>query len=374
MTTTITLYRVTHGNKNVLLAKFPYDKRIYSAFINSQLGFWDKFQRGMIISDRLEVLQEVKELMKGIAVVNDSALYSTTILKKKLSAPSLEKLNEDLQRKIEHFNSYLRQQRYSENTIKSYADCLAAFFRYFKSKSVESYCSDDLILFNREYIIKYNYSISYQKQVINAVKLFFQLFPSNSFIVDLVERPRNEKKLPVVLSLKEVETLINSIINLKHKTMIMMIYSCGLRRGELLSLTIKDVDSERMLVHIKQSKGKKDRMVPLSETMLRNLRSYAKVYKPNELLFTGQFGGKYSGTSLQAILKSALKRSKITKSVTLHTLRHSFATHLLESGVNLRCIQEVLGHSSPKTSQIYTHVSSEDLKNIISPLEKLSLI
>jgi len=206
------------------------------------------------------------------------------------------------------------------------------------------------------------------------VKLFFQLFPSESFKVEQIERPRGERKLPIVLSLKEVEQLINNIVNLKHKTMVMLIYSCGLRRGELLSLKIQDIDSKRMLVHIKQAKGKKDRMVPLSETMLTNLRSYAKVYRPNEYLFTGQFGGMYSGTSLQAVLRSALKRAKIIKPVTLHTLRHSYATHLLESGVNLRYIQEVLGHSSPKTTQIYTHVSSEDFKKIISPLEKLSLI
>jgi integrase/recombinase XerD len=222
--------------------------------------------------------------------------------------------------------------------------------------------------------LKYNYSVSYQKQVVNAVKLFFQLFPSTVFNIDLIERPRNEKRLPIVLSLKEVESLLNCIVNLKHKTMIMMIYSCGLRRGELLSLRTSDIDSERMLVHIKQGKGKKDRMVPLSETMLTNLRAYATAYRPNDLIFTGQFGGKYSGTSLQAILRSALKRSKIIKPVTLHTLRHSYATHLLESGVNLRYIQVVLGHSSPKTTQIYTHVSSEDFKKIISPLEKLNLI
>ena len=222
--------------------------------------------------------------------------------------------------------------------------------------------------------MKYNYSISYQKQVINAVKLFFQVNPSNSFSIEELERPKELKTLPVVLSLNEVEKLINSIINLKHKTIIMMIYSCGLRRGELQSMKINDIDSDRMIIHIKQAKGKKDRIVPLSSTMLKQLRTYARAYKPNELLFTGKSGGKYSGTSLQAILRKALQKAQIIKPVTLHTLRHSYATHLLESGVNLRYIQDVLGHSSPKTTQIYTHVSTEDFGKIVSPLEKLSLL
>lgn len=374
MTPTISLYRVTHSNQNVLLAKFPYDKRIYSTILNSKLGFWDKYQRGMILKNYPGIIDDFKELMKGIAIVDESKLFSTSDIKRKLNAPTLINLNKDLTSKIKHFKAYLQQQRYSDNTIKSYADCLGSFFRFFNNKSVELYNPDDLIQFNNEYILKYNYSVSYQKQVINAVKLFFQLFPSTVFNVEQIQRPRNEKRLPIVLSLKEVESLLNCIVNIKHKTMIMMIYSCGLRRGELISLKIKDIDSDRMLVHIKQAKGKKDRMVPLSETMLSNLRNYVKVYRPDDILFTGQFGGEYSGTSLQAILRSALKKSKIIKPVTLHTLRHSYATHLLESGINLRYIQEVLGHSSPKTTQIYTHVSSEDYKKITNPLEKLSLI
>lgn len=265
--------------------------------------------------------------MQGIATIDDRNLFSTTIIKKKLNAPKLIALSEELKLSINQFKSYLKRQRYSDNTINSYSDCLGTFFRFFENKSIDSYSSEDVSRFNTEHILKYNYSISYQKQVINAVKLFFQLTPSNNFSVEELERPKELKTLPVVLSLNEVEKLINSIINLKHKTMIMMIYSSGLRRGELQSMKVNDIDSDRMIIHIKQAKGKK-----------------------------------------------ALQKAKIIKPVTLHTLRHSYATHLLESGVNLRYIQDVLGHSSPKTTQIYTHVSTEDFSKIISPLEKLSLI
>ncbi len=374
MTPTITLYRITNDGRNVLLAKFIYNKQIYSAFLNSRIAYWDKFHSGMILSSDDKTIQRLKTTMQGIATIDDRNLFSTTIIKKKLNAPKLNPLSSELEFSINQFKSYLKRQRYSDNTINSYSDCLGTFFRFFENKSIDSYSSEDVSRFNTDHILKYNYSISYQKQIINAVKLFFQLTPSNNFIVEELERPKELKTLPVVLSLNEVENLINSIINLKHKTMIMMIYSCGLRRGELQSMKVNDIDSDRMIIHIKQAKGKKDRIVPLSPTMLNQLRSYAKAYRPNDYLFTGKAGGKYSGTSLQSILKKALQKAKIIKPVTLHTLRHSYATHLLESGVNLRYIQDVLGHSSPKTTQIYTHVSTEDFSKIISPLEKLSLI
>ncbi|MCH2231950.1 MAG: site-specific integrase [Crocinitomicaceae bacterium] len=374
MTPTITLYRITSDGRNVLLAKFTYNKQIYSAFLNSRIAYWDKFHFGMIMASDERTISRLKKIMTGLAVIDDRNLFSTTVIKEKLNAPKLKALSEDQKSTINNFKTYLKRQRYSDNTIKTYAECLGTFFRFFENKSIDLYTNEDLSEFNTEYILKYNYSISYQKQVINAVKLFFQVNPSNSFSIEELERPKELKTLPVVLSLNEVEKLINSIINLKHKTIIMMIYSCGLRRGELQSMKINDIDSDRMIIHIKQAKGKKDRIVPLSSTMLKQLRTYARAYKPNELLFTGKSGGKYSGTSLQAILRKALQKAQIIKPVTLHTLRHSYATHLLESGVNLRYIQDVLGHSSPKTTQIYTHVSTEDFGKIVSPLEKLSLL
>jgi len=155
--------------------------------------------------------------------------------------------------------------------------------------------------------------------------------------------------------------------------MLTLIYSCGLRSGELLNLNVRDIDSSRMIIHIHQAKGKKDRMVPLAPSALAMLRKYYIEHKPSGLLFTGADGGKYSHTSLQKVLKKALSLAKVHKQCTLHTLRHSYATHLLESGVNLRFIQELLGHNSPKTTQIYTHVSSEESRKVTSPLEKLDI-
>lgn len=374
MYSTITLFRVTHGYRPMLLLKFNYNVRIYAKIKNSGFAYWNNFHNGFLVEDSPEMLEKLKSFFNGAAILDCRRLYATTAPKEKVQAPPLPKLSDTNSHYLKQFKDYMEQSRYSENTIKTYTDCLGSFFRFHNNKPLETYTPKDMIDYNSGYIIKYAYSVSFQKQVINAVKLFFQVFPESSMDITQIERPLSQRKLPIVFNLKEVEDLLNSVVNLKHKTMLTLIYSCGLRRGELLSLRVRDIDSERMLIHIKSGKGNKDRMVPLSETMLKLLRMYAKAYRPNDLLFTGQNGGPYSGTSLQVVFKNAMHRARIKKEATLHTLRHSYATHLLESGVNLRYIQEVLGHSSPKTTQIYTHVSSEDFKLIISPLEKLNVL
>lgn len=271
------------------------------------------------------------------------------------------------------FENYMRQRRYSENTIRSYRECLRAFLEFHPSKALSEITLQDLERFNQDYIIRNDYSPSYQNQVINALKLYFRKFHSQHFDLTLIERPKEGFKLPVVLSLEEVERLLNGTKNLKHRAMLSVIYSAGLRMGELIDLRISDIDSKRMVIHIKKAKGKKDRIVPLSESTLDLLRTYFMEYRPKEFLFNGENSLQYSRVSLQKVFRNALERAKIKKHCTLHTLRHSFATHLLEGGVNLRYIQEFLGHNSPKTTMIYTHVSSENARKIMSPIEQIKL-
>jgi integrase/recombinase XerD len=373
MNVIVKLTRITLREKRKVLVKFPYNREVYSAILNSTIGYWDHYHYGMIINDTPEAISDLKVLLSGIAVIDDRSLYATTKAYTRPKTPELPPLPLYYSDKLNRFQTLLQERRYSENTIKSYHDCLEIFFRFHQYQDISDFSNNDVHEFNNSYILKYKLSLSYQKQVTNAIKLFFKYFPVSDMQIETLERPITDRKLPIVLSLKEVETIINSVVNLKHKTILMMIYSCGLRRSEVLNLRVGDIDSERMLVHIKHGKGKKDRLVPLSVKMLEQLRAYARAYRPNDLLFTGKSGGEYSPTSLQAILRRAVNRARIKKPVTLHTLRHSYATHLLESGINLRYIQEVLGHSSPKTTQIYTHVSSEELKQIISPLEKLNI-
>ena len=270
------------------------------------------------------------------------------------------------------FKNYMNYRRYSENTIKTYSDALEVFFRFFQNKKLESLTIEDIIQFNNDYIMRKNLSSSYQNQVINAVKLFYRNRFNKTMEVEFIQRPRREKRLPNVLSKEDVKSILEAPTNLKHRAMLSLIYACGLRRSELLNLTLKDVLSDRNLLFIQQSKGKKDRVVPIGNKLIEMLRDYYKAFKPKTWLFEGQFPStKYSEKSLENVLKQSLTKTKISKKVSLHWLRHSYATHLLENGTDLRYIQELLGHSSSRTTEIYTHVSTLNLQQIRSPFDDL---
>lgn len=273
---------------------------------------------------------------------------------------------------IQKFADWLNSKRYSPNTIKTYTEALKSFLLFFKEKPVAEITNEDVICYNNQYILPNNLSSSYQNQIVNAIKLYFATVLDTKIEIDKIHRPRREKVLPNVLSKEEVKQILNAHTNLKHKTMLSLIYSCGLRRSELINLKPTDIDSKRGIVIIRQGKGKKDRIAPLSQKILQMLREYYLGYKPKLWLFEGQNAGeKYSEYSLQSVLKQALKKVGNKKPVTLHWLRHSYATHLLESGTDLRFIQELLGHNSSKTTEVYTHVSTKSLQQIKSPFDDL---
>jgi len=193
------------------------------------------------------------------------------------------------------------------------------------------------------------------------------------FVYD-VKRPRKDRKLPVVLSKEEVAKILALVDNLKHRAILMLTYSAGLRIGEVVRLKSEDIDSKRMLIHVKGSKGRKDRYTILSAKALEMLRQYWKKYKPAKWLFEGAKEGRYlSIRSVDKIFRNACNMARIKKDVSVHTLRHSFATHLLEGGTDLRYIQELLGHAHSKTTEIYTHVSTKSLGKIMSPLDTIEL-
>lgn len=285
----------------------------------------------------------------------------------------IKELLPDKWAKINQFKQWLCSKRYSENTIKTYMDALKSFLLFYNSKAVEEITNQDIITFNNEFILKNKLSASYQNQIVNAVKLFFRTTENKVMNESLIHRPKGGKVLPNVLSKLEVKAILEHTNNIKHKAMLSLLYACGLRRSELLNLKISEIDSKRKVLIIKQSKGKKDRMVPISTKLIELLRAYYKGHKPKDYLFEGQDGGRYSEKSLSSVLKRALISANIKKPVSLHWLRHSYATHLLESGTDLRYIQVLLGHSSSRTTEIYTHVSTKSIQNIISPFDNLDV-
>jgi site-specific recombinase XerD len=216
-------------------------------------------------------------------------------------------------------------------------------------------------------------SVSTQNQVINAIKAYYEKVAKQDRKTYYITRPKKPNQLPNVLSEQEVISILNAVKNVKHKAILMLVYSAGLRLGEVVNLQIKDVDSDRMQLFVKAGKGKKDRYTLLSQKALLVLRAYYKQYQPTLWLFEGQDGGQYSKRSVQNVFKHAVEKANITKRPTLHTLRHSFATHLLEKGVSLRYIQQLLGHASSKTTEIYTHITKVGMDKIDSPLDGLDI-
>ncbi|HNP33984.1 MAG TPA: site-specific integrase [Flavobacterium sp.] len=275
-------------------------------------------------------------------------------------------------RGLENFKRWLRSKRYSESTIAVYLDAAKSFLAFFNTKTLEEIENADVVHYNNDYILKKGLSPSYQNQVVSALKLFFMTVTNRKIEIENIHRPKRTKALPNVLSKEEVKLILEAHTNIKHKAMLSMIYSCGMRCSELLALRPVNIDSRRNIVFLQNAKGKKDRIVPLSPRILEMLREYYKSYKPTVYLFEGYEKGKpYDARSLQMVLKSALYKCGIGKPVTLHWLRHSYATHLMESGTDLRYIQELLGHNSSKTTEIYTHVSTKSLQQIRSPFDDL---
>jgi len=273
----------------------------------------------------------------------------------------------------ETYLAKLRELRYSQNTIDSYTYMFREFINYYADKELTDITEEEIVLYLQYLVTKRKVSTSYQNQAINAIKFYYERVMGGRRKVYLIERPREEKFLPEVLSQEEVTALLNATDNLKHKAILMTIYSGGLRVSEAVNLKIKDIDSNRMQIRVSQSKGKKDRYTLLSKKALEILRKYVSEYKPKEWLFEGLDGEEYSRRTITEILRKSVEKTGIKKHVTVHTLRHSFATHLLEAGTDLRYIQNLLGHENTKTTEIYTHITTKGFDQIKSPLDNLDI-
>jgi len=277
----------------------------------------------------------------------------------------------------EQMKKELLRRRYSNHTVKTYLSMLTHFFSYYNGNISVTGKQD--VLDYLCMLAKNGYSGSFQNQAVNAIKFLLEKVMGRERQTYYIDRPRKARRLPEVLSKKEISLILAQIENKKHFAIVSLIYSGGLRISELLNMKIKDIDSKRMLIMIRQGKGNKDRQVMLSQKMLSILREYYMFYRPKNFLFEGQLqegepenlSKPYSSQSVQKIIKRATNSAGILKHVTPHTLRHSYATHLYEAGVNLRSIQVLLGHNSSKTTEIYTHVSQVHLRDIKSPIDDI---
>jgi integrase/recombinase XerD len=268
---------------------------------------------------------------------------------------------------------YLDENRYSLRTRESYLSAVELFLRYFSPKEPMEITEDEISHFLYNHIIKLGYSSSYQNQMVSAVKIFYMTGGKGRIKPEILGRPRRSQALPKVFSKEEVSNILNAARNIKHKALLWLIYSCGLRRSEVTNIKLTDLDRDRGIIQIRESKGMVDRIVPVSGKVWEKLDEYLMAYNPRYYVFEGQTGGRYSSESVYRVFKSALMRAGIGKEVGVHSLRHSYATHLHENGLDIRYIQELLGHKSTRTTEIYTHVSRRNLVQVRSPIEDLDV-
>ena len=346
MDTKFNYYIGTHENQKVIFIQFEKDKDLIAQVKQIAGSRWSQSKKLWYVKQSESLCLRFGLLLPTVRLPSEEGLLA-----------------------IEKFKQYLKSKRYSESTIKTYSDALKSFLSFYSMKPLCAIDNEDVIAFNTDFILKNKLSSSYQNQIVNAIKLFFKIVEIRSIEIEKLHRPKRSKTLPNVLSKEEVLKIIDVTLNVKHKTLLALTYSAGLRISEALNMKPADIDSNRMLIHVKNAKGKKDRYTLLSAKVLLLLREYYSIYKPKVYLFEGQNGGQYSSRSAQVVLQEMAKKAGIKKHISLHTLRHSFATHLLESGTDLRYIQELLGHSSPKTTMIYTHVTSNSFKKIINPFD-----
>jgi len=268
---------------------------------------------------------------------------------------------------------FLDENRYSPRTRESYLAMLEFFFRYFSPKEPMEISEEEISRFLYDFIIRLGYSAAYQNQMVSAIKTYYTIAGKGKVNPEFLERPRRRRALPKVFSKEEVSNILNSSRNVKHKLLLWIMYSCGLRRSEVTNIKITDLDRERGIIHIREGKGRVDRVVPVPEKVWTKIDEYISSYNPRVYLFEGQGYGRYSVESVYNVFKQALRKAGINKEVGVHCLRHSYATHLHENGLDIRYIQELLGHKSTRTTEIYTHVSRRNLLAVRSPIEDLDL-
>ncbi|WP_424493373.1 site-specific tyrosine recombinase/integron integrase [Salinimicrobium sp. GXAS 041] len=369
----ITLKNLVIEQKKCIGLKFYTDK-VLQALVNDlpEVKWSEDYGMDYLLNSP-ENLDLVFKTFRGVAWINCNHFYSRSSFGRQQETIDVEWFRkrmpvEGKRHCPENYLSKLQLKCYAKNTVRTYVSCFENFMNYYRERSLQELDENDIRLY-LQHLIRENRSNSYLNQAINSIKFYYEVVLEMPNRFYAVERPRAEEKLPQVLAKEEVFSIIENTNNIKHRCIVSLLYSAGLRRCEILNLKPDDIDSKRMVIKIRSGKGNKDRYTILSEKLLKNLRTYYVKWKPRNLLFEGPSGHAYSAESIAKIVKEAANRAGIRKRVTPHMLRHSFATHLLESGTDLRYIQVLLGHKSTKTTEIYTHVATNIFFKIKNPLD-----
>jgi site-specific recombinase XerD len=380
---TVDVFRRFHRGSFRLFLHFGFDdelKRLVKSELN---GRWSQTHKGWYIDDTPEMINKIKAVCKGRAWYNlrdinrhldaeSLTLFRSGTAPEKQSSTAVPQSMGVNQADYDAFVRFLKSRGYSSSTIGTYSGMIARLARFYPNKLMSALDAEQIQRFLSESLYDKHVSNSYHRQMIGALKLFYRDQQEADFelIANLVY-PQKHRQLPNVISEADVLRILQVTKNLKHRLAFALLYSCGLRIGELLRLKVADIDVGRRTVFVRKSKGFKDRVVMLAESIIPLLNNYLQTYAPVAYLLNGQSKLMYSANSVRKSLDAARLEAGITKRVTPHTLRHSFATHLLEQGVDIRHIQVLLGHSKPETTMLYTYVANDRILQISSPLDHI---
>ena len=368
----IVLKKNLHNQTPVIQLLFPYDTGLTDLIRKNTGARWSQSLKSWMIPEAGFKLHDFFETFKGIAWIDYSELKENLILTTKPQSKNRDYSHRVTIKLPKGYLEKLEQKRYSESTIRTYSAYFKDFMYHFKSQLLAEISVEQINSYVHELVKSEGISASQQNQRINAIKFYYEKVEQGERRLFSIDRPRKMHLLPAVLSKQEIRLIIKNCNNLKHRCILSLIYSAGLRRSELINLKVTDIHSDRGLIRIEGAKGGKDRFSLLSTQLLEQLRDYYRQYRPRIWLFEGPVAGSpYSPTSISKILHEASWKAGIRRRVTPHMLRHSFATHLLEQGTDLRYIQELLGHGSSKTTEIYTHVSKRYIEGIKNPLDDI---
>ncbi len=364
-------------NSDFVLVELPYKAAAYNIIKTTKTRYWDKGRKCWRILNQNSIRNGLIERLQsaGIEVQIEEAVLQNVVKEGrykdvKQNHEWVLSLPKPLQTTFTAYTGALMLRQYSWHTIKNYRLALKDYCAAFNFRHPDEISPKEAQLWLTE-SVQEGASEAVFVTMICALRFYYIKMQKREDWEFHLPFPRRAEKLPNILSQQEVKAMFDAVDNLKHKTMLLLGYAAGLRVSEVVSLRLADMDSQRMVIHIKQAKGKKDRCVMLSEVLLETLRLYYKAYKPKEWLFEGQSYDHYSTRSVQKIFQRAKLKARIVKKVSFHALRHSFATHLHEAGTDIRIIQELLGHNSSKTTERYTHVSNRTIQRVKSPLDTL---
>ncbi|MBL7940723.1 MAG: tyrosine-type recombinase/integrase [Flavobacteriales bacterium] len=375
---TVILEPLSHRDGPRVALKFPHDAELIA--IAQALGArWSRTHRVWHLPPGPKTVPQVFAAYKGKAWVDYAAMKATPTPRptpppeRTAKPPKAPAYTQQQEAALEAMRRKMEVARYSPNSIQVYLGAARQLFAFHAAKAPERLTAADIEAWQHHLATERRLSNSSLEQAVNAVRYYYAKVLGDADRVRFIERPRRERKLPTVLSEDEVAALLRSVDNLKHRCMLMLLYAGGLRLSELIHLRLGDLARDRGQLVVRGGKGNKDRITLLGEKVLDPLARYLATYRPKHYLFEGAGGAAYSPRSVQQVFHRAREKAGIRTPATVHTLRHSFATHLLEKGTDLRYIQTLLGHASSRTTEIYTHVSNKALGKIRSPLDDLDL-